>query len=268
LSATGKCPQALGFRILGMPEKPLEARTYLLFRVGDYTEAGLKSLMIEHLEGKHWAGFVFGEKFNIPNEDKPIVIYKQKEIILNVPKFKKMGEKEEFIQVKGHYDGIGLKTWNDAYLLEIKSMNDYAFDRFCKGQIDESYIWQVQAYMQVLGLTRTLVVASAKMTSHIAEQIIERDPAYDAIKRWSLILSHTSESTLPQTLAFKEEGSTPETTVLKVGFPCSYCSYVDKCFNEVTVTFDKKSKPVIYARSVASQQEIIKKQKDFLKEEK
>ena len=255
LSNTGKCPQALAFQLLGFEKEPLEPRVKLLFRVGDHTEAEVKALMELHLESKTWAKFHFGDKTVVHDDEEPRVLYKQIPVCLNVPRYQLPGEEAPPpIPVWGHVDGIGWKTWDTPYLIEIKSSNDWSYERFAKGELDESYQWQVQAYMQASGLKRALVIFMKKSTSHLAEMIVERDETYDAAKRWQMILSCDHSSVLPQELTFTER---KKAGGVKIGYPCSYCDYKKYCFVNMETSFDAKGKPVHTAECPASQEEII-----------
>ena len=45
-------------------------------------------------------------------------------------------------------------------LFECKSMSSYSFERFEKGEIDEGYIAQIQAYMFASGMPWCVIVAA------------------------------------------------------------------------------------------------------------
>mgnify|MGYP006286024645 CR=1 FL=1 len=277
LSSTGKCPQAMNCQLIGIPPEPLEPRTKLLFRVGDHTEAEVKALAAQYLEGTHnkWKKFYFGDRIEIPNDEEPRIFYRQVEIELVVPRWKKMDgtpEKEPII-IKGHMDGLGWPEWSDPYVIEIKSMNGYAFAKLQQGEIDESYMWQIQAYMECTGIKKCLFIGMDKETSDLSEQIVLRDEKYDCASRWRMMLSYSSDIVQPQKLAFTEVKKTGK---LKIGFPCSYCSYRNICFNNVQLDFkpnkDRKGRIVqkkeYSADSCSTKEEIIKKQKEFVADKK
>ncbi len=262
LSNTGKCPQALQYQLLGFPKEPLDPRVIMLFRVGDHTEAEIKILAEKHLEGKHWCKFYFGDKIEVHDDEEPRIIYKQIPVSLNIPGYRKPAEEQDQdIVVFGHLDGIGWKTWNDPYLIEIKSMSDFAYDRFTKGTYDESYQWQLQAYMQATGLKKAIVIAMKKQTSHLAEMIIERDENFDAVARWKLLLNRDPNVAAPQYLEFTNYKTKAG---IKLGFPCSYCDYKKYCFDGLNVEFDNRGKPKHTAHAPRSQEEIISIQKNHV----
>jgi len=255
LSGTGKCPQAIAFQLLGFEKEPLEPRVKLLFRVGDHTEAEVKALMERYLEGKTWAKFHFGDKTVVNDGEESRVLYKQIPVCLNVPRYQLPGEEElPPIPVWGHVDGIAWKSWEEPYLVEIKSSNDWSFERFAKGELDESYMWQIQAYMQASGLKKALVIFMKKSTSHLAEMIVDRNEQYDAVSRWQGILSCDHSTVQPQLLTFAER---KKAGGVKIGYPCSYCDYKKHCFVNMETTFDAKGKPVHIAECPATQEEII-----------
>lgn len=62
----------------------------------------------------------------------------------------------------------------ELVILEIKSMSDYAFDRACRGVIDDAYLAQCQVYMHALNCRWALLLAYRKETSHLTEVWIPR----------------------------------------------------------------------------------------------
>jgi len=240
LSNTGKCPMSTYLKICGLKTKPLDPRVLLMFRTGDLSEQAFKDLAKKHMEGKTWDHFVFGKETSVIIDEEPATIYKQIEVKL---------EWENFT-IEGHLDGIGLKTWNDPYVIEFKTMSNYAFEKFEKGIIDTDYIWQTQAYMEATKINKALIIAQRKETGHMAEQIVKRDEKYDCKARWEKILKAT-----PTNLPTREGAFTEKDGVIKIGYPCSYCSFYETCYKQVNLSF-VKGKPALTANKIAEPKEI------------
>lgn len=147
---------------------------------------------------------------------------------------------------------------------EIKSMADYSFERAEKGDLDESYLAQVECYMRAFDTQYALVLCYRKETSHLHEVIVERDD-----QRWAKVLMNVAlarSETIPdrpyklQELCegCKGTGLTPTgrqahkacggTGKLAGGpyipnFPCGYCSHKLNCWGELEMTVNDYGKP-------------------------
>jgi len=244
LSNTGKCPMATYLKMLEFPERPLDPRVLLMFKTGDLSEQAFKNFAKDDLEGKGWEHFVFGKASTAVIDEEPINIYKQLKVLITV----------DDLEITGHLDGIGLKTWNSPYVIEFKTMSNFAFRRFEKGEIDSSYNWQCQAYMEATGIKQCLLIAQRKETGHMAEQIINREKKYDVIGRWSKILKAkpTSLPTREGSYNDAKEGG------VKLAYPCSYCSFGSVCFENLETEF-QKGKPVMTAERTAEPKEITQR---------
>nr|MDT0250062.1 hypothetical protein [Endozoicomonas sp.] len=79
--------------------------------------------------------------------------------------------------VSSHTDGMAI--WNgEAFVLEIKSMNDASWTTFKNKGMQRShphYFFQVQMYMGLSGIRRTLFVAYNKNRSRYHAEIVEFD---------------------------------------------------------------------------------------------
>lgn len=106
--------------------------------------------------------------------------HRQKEIKLTV---------SDNIELVGHIDGLILKS-NDNYeaidfvettidkLLEIKSMSQFEFDRWYRGQFDEfpQYKAQLTCYMTALNLTKALYIVKNRNNGYIDRREITSTP--------------------------------------------------------------------------------------------
>jgi len=252
LSNTGKCPMATYLKMLEFPERPLDPRVLLMFKTGDLSEQAFKNFAKDDLEGKGWEHFVFGKASTAVIDEEPINIYKQLKVLITV----------DDLEITGHLDGIGLKTWNSPYVIEFKTMSNFGFRRHEKGEIDSSYNWQCQAYMEATGINQCLLVAQRKETGHMAEQVIKRDTKkYDVHARWKRVLDATPTS-LPV-----REGSFTDTKDgdgIKMAYPCSYCSFIGVCYHNAAMDFNK-GKPVHTAERPSEPKEIAKQITDQIK---
>jgi len=126
--------------------------------------------------------------------------------------------------IEGHPDGMLLHN-KELFLIEIKSMSSFSFKRFEEGYIDPSYIAQVNAYMECLGLKRCVFVAMNKDNGILQERIIERDE--EVVKRVRETIYTVLHST-PDELPEPPEEYSPDA---KGHYPwnCLYCAYWGHC---------------------------------------
>lgn len=122
----------------------------------------------------------------------------------------------------GHPDGFCL---NDGAvdLVEIKSMPSYSFDRLEKGDIDETYVMQMQAYMLAANVNRCILVAINKNNGVIVERPIQRDNAFreQIIEKIENVLVSTPETLPVPEYEANDSGEYP--------WQCLYCSYWKHC---------------------------------------
>ncbi|GEM_PF-1400236 len=126
--------------------------------------------------------------------------------------------------VSGRPDGILLAD-KQFYLLEVKSMSSYAFEKFEKGTIDEPYLVQVNVGMESLGLSKCVFVGVCKESGVMHEIVLEKDPAIveKARKNTATILHSTPEDlpAPPEEFNPNEKGFYP--------WQCLYCAWWMKC---------------------------------------
>jgi hypothetical protein len=166
LSGCGKCPrqQAYGYHGFTKNGKEMDSRSSIVFLMGDLTEACVVAL-----------AQLAGVKLLATG-------LKQVTVSLDID-----GQ-----TINGHPDGI-IHTEEGLKLFECKSMSSYAFKKFQAKDIDYSYLCQMNAYMEALGLTECIIVALAKDSGVLGEQTIVKDDKIvkDAKKRMSQALSDT-----------------------------------------------------------------------------
>lgn len=142
LSSIGRCLRQQAYNILGFEVngKEIDPRAKMVFFQGDMAEMAIVELA--KLAG-----------CNIKHSD-----LEQQEVTIN--------------GVTGHPDGV-LETALENYLVEVKSMSSYSFADFESGEIDEGYLYQINAYLYALKLNKCIVIALNKDAGVMCERIIE-----------------------------------------------------------------------------------------------
>lgn len=197
LSSIGKCPRQLAYGYHGIEKngKEIDSRAKIIFWTGDlieFTIVGLAKL----------AGVT-------------LIATGLQQVAVNF----KLNEKV----LKGHPDGI--VVGDKLRLLEIKSMSSYGFKKFEAGEIDPSYLAQINCYMEALGLDECIFVALSKDSGVLGERIVRKDPAI--VHKCRLNALKVVEST-PERLPAQP----PEYGANDKGFytwNCLYCAYYKTC---------------------------------------
>ena len=103
-------------------------------------------------------------------------------------------------------------------------MNTQAFTRFEKGEIDDSYIDQMNANMKACGTLACVYVAFNKDNSVIGERIVERDEKVIAkIEANLLSVINSTKLSLPERpFVPNEQGFLP--------WNCLYCQFHGTCY--------------------------------------
>lgn len=141
--------------------------------------------------------------------------------------------------VEGHPDGIyhhvlASKVIED-YLLESKSMSSYGFKEFERGVLDDSYRYQINAYMEALALPRAIVIGLNKDAGVLHEMVISKDPAIvaDIRSRILTIRKATRENLPPRPYHPNEKKLLP--------WNCGYCSFWKTCWPKATQVLVKNA---------------------------
>ena len=194
LSSVGKCPRQQAYNVLGFETngKEIDSRARMVFFQGDMAElavaylAKLAGVSIESI----------GDNQATVNLDG----------------------------VQGHPDGVLDAEDGTKYLVEIKSMSSYGFEKFEKGDIDDSYLGQVNAYMEALGLDWCVMVALNKDSGVLGEKIIHKDGAIvNRCRKNIKTVRQATKETLPERpYAPDEKGNLP--------WQCLYCAYWGHCW--------------------------------------
>ena len=196
LSSVGKCPRQLAYGYHGFEKKgkEIDGRAKIIFWTGDLIELTVVNLA-------KLAGVILSSTgFN--------------QITLN---FSVNGA-----VIQGHPDGLVIEP-KEILLLEVKSMSSYGFRKFEKGIIDETYLIQVNCYMEALGINRCVFVALNKDNGIMNEIILEKSEEIVEQSRKNITkVLHSSPEKLPEpNYKADEKGMYP--------WQCLYCAYWGHC---------------------------------------
>ena len=198
LSAAGKCPRQQAYAYHGFPPngKEIDARAKVVFFQGDLVE-----LMIMPLA--KMAGCDISETGQ-----------SQRTVSL------KIGDVEIF----GHPDGF-LTHKGKKYLLECKSMSSFAYERFDKGEVDDSYAIQMNEYMEASGLNECVLVAVNKDSGVMGEIVI---PKQQFLVDRGIINLQSALGSSKDNLPIQPSEYGPDAKGLYT-WNCLYCTFYGHC---------------------------------------
>ena len=196
LSGAGKCARQLAYGYHGFEPrgKKVDSRSKIVFFMGDLVEFMI--IPLAKLAGCNLVATGLQQ---------------------TTVSFKANGE-----MVYGHPDGLLIEP-EENFLVEIKSMSSYGFDKFQDGDIDDSYLAQVNCYLEGTNLKRCVMVAVNKDSGVLHEQIVTKDNAIVEACRLNLKnVLNSSPGLLPDPKYQKDEkGFYP--------WQCLYCAYWGHC---------------------------------------
>ena len=167
----GSCVRKLWYMEHGAPAEPLQARALLTFDLGDRVEDAVL----------HWLQ-ESGHDFIRTNEARDMVYVP--ELGCRVRADFVFACDLEPVTVDTRLDGLEPPPRPGELIVgEVKSMSDFAFERACRGTVDETYLCQMETYMRAYDTRHALLVAYRKATSHVHEVLIPRSEA-----RWAACL--------------------------------------------------------------------------------
>lgn len=208
MSSCGKCPRQLAYAFHGFEKKgkEIDARAKLIFFAGDICE-----LVITNLA--KLAGCT-------------LTATGLNQLTLTGNIMRKVTAGNELpVEVTGHPDGMVLHE-GKWYLLEVKSMSSYAFERFQEcGDVDDSYICQMNIYMHKLDLDACVLVGYNKDSGVMHEIIVKKDSEIvrKAVANLQTVVDSTPESLPPQPAEFGPDEKGYYT------WNCLYCAYWGHC---------------------------------------
>lgn len=197
LSGSGHCARQLAYKYHGIPTegKAIDARAKTIFWLGDLAES-----TVIHLA--ELAGVVLRK-----------VGQDQATVTLNV------NGKE----IEGHPDGIVVCP-DKMRLLEVKSMSSYGFKEFEDGTISPDYLAQVNIYMDLMGFDECCMVAVAKDSGVIKEQMLVKSTEIVAQAKANLatVVDSTPDNLPPRKFGPDHKGKLP--------WNCTYCNSWRTCW--------------------------------------
>ena len=240
LSALGKCRRALSYAHHGTPPngREIDARARTVFALGDMTEAFLVTALDQALEQQ---ADDHGWILDYTGDNQQAV-----ELEVYLPTLDKT------LVIPGHPDGtLRHPDIEDRIVLEVKSTSSYGFSRWQKALKDgedpwgpeESYYWQLQAYIHAMGAEHAYVLALCKDSGATCGWRVERD---DDFMRW--LVTHLEAALGPDNPRFverrlpdgsylkpvekfsKRDGKTPLKGHGQLPWQCRYCSHYKSCY--------------------------------------
>jgi hypothetical protein len=197
LSSAGKCARALAYDYLGFDQsgKVIDSRAKMVFWLGDAVE--LTVVCLAKLAG-----------ISITGTGKD-----QIKVDLKVG---------DGVEISGHPDGI-VEHEGERFLLEVKSMTSYGFSEFERGTINETYLCQVDSYMEALGLEKCVFVAINKESGVLGERILTKNKERVQFVRDNIqaVLKSTKEELPKRPYTPNEKGFYP--------WQCAYCPSYKTC---------------------------------------
>lgn len=214
LSSAGKCPRQLAYGYHGFEKKgkEIDGRGRIVFFQGDVVE--LMTMALAKIAGCN----IVATGFNQLSVSLPI----------------NLGEPTETISIKGHPDGILID--DETYLVECKSMSSFSYEAFERGDIDDTYLAQINLYMLALNLRKCVMIAINKNNGMMNERIINYDDKIARETKGNLVkvLMSTKEE-LPKARYEADE---------KTGFypwQCAYCNFFRTCKTNAELVLVKNS---------------------------
>lgn len=247
-SSAPQCVRKRWFQNQGEPGEQMQPRSILVFATGDVVEHVYKYMIEKACVGpdKLYSEVDFGKKtgtFTIQHRE--FTTYEQETIIT----------KFNDLEIPGHADGWGKRNSDGKWeLIEIKSAASYGFDDFVNGEC--GYVEQVHALMMSdkglgLGVTSARFFFMNKNTSHIFDRLYEFDEKIaQKVELEFLAAVGDKMPDVPNDpdIGFQAETFRSKSTgKMKLGWKCSYCPYIQKCWPSAQVEF-KSGKPVYYLK--------------------
>lgn len=197
-SGAGKCARALSYEFHGYDAngKEQNSRSKLVFLYGDLLEALIVSL-----------AKASGVQITACGLD-------QKKISLTV----------DGVEINGHPDGLIIG--NPIHTFECKSMSDYGYQEFERGEISKDYLVQVNLGMEAMGLEKCVFVAINKQSGVMGERILTKDAALVkfGVDNLTSVLHSDFMELAPRAYEPTEKGFYP--------WNCDYCKFHTTCLIE------------------------------------
>lgn len=203
LSSIGRCIRQQAYNYLGFEKngKEIDARAKMVFFQGDLAEIAVIELMK-----------VAGLSILNTGVNQLVIKYEG---------------------VEGHPDGIFINDFNKKFLLEVKSMSSFSFAEFQRGEIDEGYIFQINAYLEALSLEECVMVVLNKDAGVLHEHLIIKNPEIVSKIKSNIksVLDATREDLPKRAYSPNDKGIYP--------WQCNYCAYRTTCLPDAELVLIK-----------------------------
>ncbi len=240
-SSVGKCIRALVYHAMGVRADPFPDRAILVFEDGNWAEEIIKDHIRKTVfELEEWKGS--RQRIKIAEINGRLMT--------------------------GEIDGLLIDPLGQIYLLEIKSINHFGFERLKDGPLDD-HRRQANLYMHGLieagfNIRRAIIIYKNKNTAAMKEFIIE----YDAIQALADI------SMFEVIDDFAKRGELPARPYNYDDWHCQYCRWEKPCWEGYVQEVEKLSTNVAldeelettarYYTELGAQESEIKKERKVL----
>lgn len=226
-SSATLCPKRRWFQRKGVEGKPITPRKIVNFLLGDLSEKTMNYFVKQGCvgPGKLYSEVDFGTpigSFNFQN--KQIEIYKQQDLVANIAGF----------EVTAHVDGWGKRNIDGKWeLIEFKSASNYGFSDF-KKEGPGDYLRQATVNLQTnraqeLEAKEVRFFYLRKETGHLWSSVHSITPELiKEVEDGFRIANGEQEPPTPHAPEAETFRGKP-TGRMVLGFPCSYCPYIEKC---------------------------------------
>ena len=183
ISEVDKCQRAIYYKMKGYPGKGYSAGTYRKLENGDYVHRRLMSMITS-------IGVVIAAEIRIPEEK---IFHGRADAIVSID--------------------------NDPYVLEIKSMNSYAFKRL--EDPDKAHLKQIQLYMHYFNIDKGIILVENKDNQELKEFVVAKDEKIlqEISANFISLKKMFDDNTLPPKPKFSRNDK----------WKCDYCAYKKTC---------------------------------------
>ena len=183
ISEVDKCPRAIYYKMKGYPGEGYKPETYRKLDNGDYVHMRLMSMLMS-------LGIVVAAEIRIPEER---IFHGRADAIVSID--------------------------NDLYVLEIKSMNSYAFKRL--EEPDKAHLKQIQLYMHYFNIDKGIILVENKDNQELKEFVVAKDEKIlqEISANFISLKKMFDDNTLPPKPKFSSNDK----------WKCDYCAYRKTC---------------------------------------
>jgi len=183
ISEVDKCPRAIYYKMKGYPGEGYKPDTYRKLDNGDYVHMRLMSMLMS-------LGIVVSAEIRIPEEK---IFHGRADAIVSID--------------------------NELYVLEIKSMNSYAFKRL--EEPDKAHLKQVQLYMHYFNINKGIILVENKDNQELKEFVVTKDEKIlqEISANFISLKKMVDNNTLPPKPRFSSNDK----------WKCDYCAYRKTC---------------------------------------